>query len=167
MSQKKGSEDETARRGGEVDDIIRDARESVRGSVKERLVREYLAGEALLPAFTADLIRNYFLVIKDELGGPHDFYESVGKLFGVTADECRGWESGEIMISEDILNRVIRFSAVLVVIGDMIKREDKLAFFAQQHPLLQYERPIDLLATIPGMQRITQLIEGIETGSFS
>jgi uncharacterized protein (DUF2384 family) len=63
--------------------------------------------------------------------------------------------------------KLTRLQRALDVLGDMVKREYRLAFFKQHHPLLLNLRPIDLLDGEDGAMAIIRLLEGAETGAFA
>jgi uncharacterized protein (DUF2384 family) len=47
----------------------------------------------------------------------------------------------------------------------MVRREHRLAFFEQRHPLLLRMRPIDLLNTAEGFEAVMSLLEQAASGA--
>lgn len=60
-------------------------------------------------------------------------------------------------------------TAVVQKIGDLIIKKDVPIFLSSKHPLLGDRSPIDLLWTEQqgGLRKITDLLDGMESGSFS
>ncbi len=55
---------------------------------------------------------------------------------------------------------------VIDALGDMIYEEDRLAFFAEPHPLLLNLPPIVLLGHDTGAKRVMEQVEAAATGTF-
>lgn len=88
------------------------------------------------------------------------------ELLNVSWSTVARWESGgqpDVHMAE----KLARLRRALDVLGEMINREDRLAFFEQPHPLLLDLRPIDLLSTAKGAEVVIRLLEGAATGAFA
>ena len=89
-----------------------------------------------------------------------------GHLLGVSWSTVARWEGGG-RPDAPIVRKLDRLRRVLHAMGDMIPLQHRLVFFEQRHPLLLNLRPIDLLETEDGASRVTELLEGAESGAFA
>jgi transcriptional regulator with XRE-family HTH domain len=92
--------------------------------------------------------------------------QQFSELLGVSWSTVARWERGG-RPDEHMARKLTRLQRALDVLGDMVKREYRLAFFKQHHPLLLNLRPIDLLDGEDGAMAIIRLLEGAETGAFA
>ena len=88
------------------------------------------------------------------------------ELLGVSWSTVARWERGG-RPDDHLARKLTRLRRALDVLGDMVKREYRLAFFKQHHPLLLNLRPIDLLEAEEGAMAVIRLLEGAETGAFA
>ena len=88
------------------------------------------------------------------------------ELLGVSWSTVARWEGGG-RPDAHMARKLARLRRALNVLGDMVKREHRLAFFKQHHPLLLNLRPIDLLEAEEGAMAVIRLLEGTETGAFA
>jgi transcriptional regulator with XRE-family HTH domain len=88
------------------------------------------------------------------------------ELLGVSWSTVARWEGGG-RPDAHMARKLARLRRALNVLGDMVKREHRLAFFKQHHPLLLNLRPIDLLEVEEGAMAVIRLLEGAETGAFA
>jgi len=88
------------------------------------------------------------------------------ELLGVSWSTVARWEGGG-RPDAHMARKLARLRRALNVLGDMVKREHRLAFFKQHHPLLLNLRPIDLLEAEEGAMAVIRLLEGAETGAFA
>ena len=88
------------------------------------------------------------------------------ELLGVSWSTVARWEGGG-RPDAHMARKLARLRRALDVLGDMVKREHRLAFFKQHHPLLLNLRPIDLLDGEDGAMAVIRLLEGAETGAFA
>lgn len=92
--------------------------------------------------------------------------QQFSELLGVSWSTVARWERGG-RPDDHMARKLTRLRRALDVLGDMVKREYRLAFFKQHHPLLLNLRPIDLLDGEDGAMAIIRLLEGAETGAFA
>ena len=92
--------------------------------------------------------------------------QQFSELLGVSWSTVARWERGG-RPDDHLARKLTRLRRALDVLGDMVKREYRLAFFKQHHPLLLNLRPIDLLDGEDGAMAIIRLLEGAETGAFA
>lgn len=92
--------------------------------------------------------------------------QQFSEFLGVSWSTVARWERGG-RPDEHMARKLTRLQRALDVLGDMVKREYRLAFFKQHHPLLLNLRPIDLLDGEDGAMAIIRLLEGAETGAFA
>lgn len=88
------------------------------------------------------------------------------ELLGVSWSTVARWERGG-QPDPQMARKLIRLQRALDALGEMVKLEYRLAFFVQHHPLLLNLRPIDLLDTNDGAERLIGLLEGAQTGAFA
>ena len=88
------------------------------------------------------------------------------ELLGVSWSTVARWERGG-RPDDHLARKLTRLRRALDVLGNMVKREYRLAFFKQHHPLLLNLRPIDLLEAEEGAMAVIRLLEGAETGAFA
>ena len=88
------------------------------------------------------------------------------ELLGVSWSTVARWEGGG-RPDAHMARKLARLQRTLNALGEMIKREHRLAFFKQHHPLLLNLRPIDLLEAEEGAMAVIRLLEGAETGAFA
>ena len=92
--------------------------------------------------------------------------QQFSELLGVSWSTVARWERGG-RPDDHMARKLTRLQRALDVLGDMVKREYRLAFFKQHHPLLLNLRPIDLLDGEDGAMAVIRLLEGAETGAFA
>lgn len=92
--------------------------------------------------------------------------QQFGELLGVSWSTVARWEGGG-RPDVPIARKLDRLRRVLDTMGEMIGPEHRLAFLEQRHPLLLNLRPIDLLETEDGAQRVIELLERAESGAFA
>lgn len=92
--------------------------------------------------------------------------QQFSELLGLSWSTVARWERGGHP-DRHMGRKLLRLRDVLNVLGQMVKREHRLAFVQQHHPLLLNLRPIDLLDTEEGAMVVIRLLEGAETGAFA
>lgn len=92
--------------------------------------------------------------------------QQFSELLGVAWSTVARWEGGG-RPDAHLARKLARLRRALNALGDMVKREHRLAFFKQHHPLLLNLRPIDLLEAEEGAMAVIRLLEGAETGAFA
>ena len=92
--------------------------------------------------------------------------QQFSELLGVSWSTVARWERGG-RPDQQMGRKLARLQRALNALGEMIKREYRLAFFKQHHPLLLNLRPIDLLDGEDGAMAVIRLLEGAETGAFA
>ena len=81
------------------------------------------------------------------------------ELIGVTWGTVARWERKGCPDGRSA-RKLTRLRLVLDALGDMIKREYRLTFFIQRHPLLLHLCPITLLESEAGLLAVLRQIEG-------
>ena len=92
--------------------------------------------------------------------------QRLSHLLGVSWSTVARWEGGG-QPDAAVMRKLARIGRALDLLGDMIRPEDRVAFFEQRHPLLLNLRPIDLLDTENGEKAVIELLEGAESGAFA
>ena len=92
--------------------------------------------------------------------------QQFSELLGVSWSTVARWERGG-RPNQQMGRKLARLQRTLNALGEMIKREYRLAFFKQHHSLLLNLRPIDLLDGEDGAMAVIRLLEGAETGAFA
>lgn len=92
--------------------------------------------------------------------------QQFSELLGLSWSTVARWERGGHP-DRHLARKLSRLSDALNVLGEMVKRDYRLAFLQQHHPLLLNLRPIDLLDTEEGAMAVIRLLEGAETGAFA
>ena len=127
----------------------------------KHLLKESLSGVMISPRDIRDL--------RQRLSGDSTkplSQQQFSELLGVSWSTVARWERGG-RPDDHMVRKLTRLRRALDVLGDMVKREYRLAFFKQHHPLLLNLRPIDLLDGDDGAMAIIRLLEGAETGAFA
>jgi hypothetical protein len=92
--------------------------------------------------------------------------ERFGLFIGVAGGTVARWESVG-RVDPWMSRKLERLERVLLAMGEMIVRPDRVKFLEQEHPLLVGLRPIDLLDNDRGGAKVIELLEGMETGAFA
>ena len=92
--------------------------------------------------------------------------ERLARLLGVSWSTVARWESTG-RVDPPMGRKLARLGRVLDALGEMIVREDRIRFLEEKHPLLLGLRPLDLLDNDSGSEKVVELLEGMETGSFA
>lgn len=92
--------------------------------------------------------------------------ERFARLVGVAGGTVARWESTG-KVDPWMCLKLERLERILSTMGEMIVPEDRIKFLEQEHPLLVGLRPVDLLDNDNGCEKVVQLLEGMETGSFA
>src|SRR5437867_2232032 len=87
-------------------------------------------------------------------------------LLGVSWSTIARWEAGG-RPELSIIRKLNRVRQTLDELGDLIRPEQRVAFFEQSHPLLLTLRPIDLLGTETGAQAVLEMVKAAESGAFA
>src|SRR3990172_10700640 len=127
----------------------------------EHLLKDSLSGVTISPKDIRDLLHRL---------SPHSTnplsQQQFSELLGVSWSTVARWERGG-RPDQQMGRKLARLQRTLNALGEMIKREYRLAFFKQHHPLLLNLRPIDLLDGEDGAMAVIRLLEGAETGAFA
>lgn len=127
----------------------------------EHLLKDSLSGVTISPKDIRDLRHR----LSPDSNKPLT-QQLFSELLGVSWSTVARWEGGG-RPDAHMARKLARLRRALNVLGDMVKREHRLAFFKQQHPLLLNLRPIDLLEVEEGAMAVIRLLEGAETGAFA
>ena len=127
----------------------------------EHLLKDSLSGVTISPKDIRDLRHR----LSPDSNKPLS-QQQFSELLGVSWSTVARWEGGG-RPDAHMARKLARLRRALNVLGDMVKREHRLAFFKQHHPLLLNLRPIDLLEAEEGAMAVIRLLEGAETGAFA
>lgn len=92
--------------------------------------------------------------------------EKLGQLLDVSWRTVARWE-GEGPPADRNATKVLNLVHAVELLGNMLRREDRLTFFNSPHPLLLNLRPITLLESDEGAALVFEQIEGAASGSFA
>ena len=127
----------------------------------EHLLKDSLSGVTISPKDIRDLRHR----LSPDSNKPLT-QQLFSELLGVSWSTVARWEGGG-RPDAHMARKLARLRRALNALGDMVKREYRLAFFKQHHPLLLNLRPIDLLEAEEGAMVVIRLLEGAETGAFA
>jgi uncharacterized protein (DUF2384 family) len=79
----------------------------------------------------------------------------------------RRWLEGAATPRAESAERIDELRALVVILGDMLEPEGIVAWLRNRNPMLEFRRPLDVLATPDGFDEVLDAARELTSGTFA